>query len=126
MEEKKEEKFLSKMNKKINDFLYEEEGNISRGKMLTVGSLLIIAGFIFADEVFGAHSSHSSHSSHRSHSSHSSHKSHYSHSSSTHGSHASHSNTHSSHASHSNTHSSHSNLPNFQKPQVPPVTPEIK
>ena len=35
-----EEKFVSKINKKINDFLYEEEGNISRGKILTVGSLL--------------------------------------------------------------------------------------
>ncbi len=36
-------KILPKINKKINDFLYEEEGNISRGKILTVGSLLLIA-----------------------------------------------------------------------------------
>lgn len=56
MEEKKSKKIVSK----INDFLYEEEGNISRGKILTVGSLLLIAGIIFADEVFGAHRSHSS------------------------------------------------------------------
>ena len=42
------EKFLSKVNRKISDFLYEEEGNISRGKILTVGSLLLIAGRITA------------------------------------------------------------------------------
>ena len=63
MEEGKE-KLIPKINKKISDFLYEEEGNISRGKILTVGSLLLIAGIIFADEVYGAHRSHSSHSSH--------------------------------------------------------------
>lgn len=45
MEENKE-KLLPKINRKINDFLYEEEGNISRGKILTVGSLLLIAGMM--------------------------------------------------------------------------------
>lgn len=64
MEEGKE-KIIPKINKKISDFLYEEEGNISRGKILTVGSLLLIAGILFADEVYGAHRSHSSHSSDR-------------------------------------------------------------
>ena len=59
-----EEKFISKINKKINDFLYEEEGNISRGKILTVGSLLLIAGILFAGDVYAAHRSHSSHRSH--------------------------------------------------------------
>ena len=53
MEESREEKLIPKINRKINDFLYEEEGNISRGKILTVGSLLLIAGILFADEVFG-------------------------------------------------------------------------
>ena len=51
----KEEKIIPKIHRKISDFLYEEEGNVSRGKILTVGSLLLIAGILFADEVFGAH-----------------------------------------------------------------------
>ena len=62
--EEENRKFFPKINKKISDFLYEEEGNISRGKILTVGSLVLIAGMIFADEVFAAHRSHSSHRSH--------------------------------------------------------------
>ena len=105
------------MQRSLNDFIYEEEGNISRGKILTVGSLLLIAGIIFADEVYARHSSHRSHVSHTSHSSHRSHTSHRSHSS--------HSNTHSSHANHA----SHSNivppLPTFQTPTVPGATPPI-
>ena len=52
--EEENKKFFPKINKKISDILYEEEGNISRGKILTVGSLVLIAGMIFADEVFAA------------------------------------------------------------------------
>ena len=115
--EENNEKLIPKIHRQISDFLYEEEGNISRGKILTVGSLLLIAGILFSNEAFAAHRSHSSHSSHRSHSSHSSHKSHSSHSSG----------SHYSHSSHSNSHSSHSNvLPNFNKPQTPLDTPVIK
>ena len=106
-------KLIPKIHRKISDFLYEEEGNISRGKILTIGSLLLITGIIFSGEIFGAHSSHRSHSSHSSHKSHSSHSSHSS-------------GSHYSHSSHSNSHSSHSNvLPTFNKPQIPPVTPTI-
>lgn len=76
--EEENKKLFPKVNKKISDFLYEEEGNISRGKILTVGSLVLIAGMIFADEVFAAHRSHSSHRSHSFHSS-SSYEGHYSH-----------------------------------------------
>lgn len=112
-----EEKVIPKIQKRLTDFLYEEEGNISRSKVLTVGSLLLIAGIIFADEVYGAHSSHRSHvshTSHRSHTSHTSHRSHSSHSSSSHGSHASHSNV-----------VTPTPLPDFQSPQVPPNTPTM-
>lgn len=106
-----------KIQQQLTDFLYEEEGNISRGKILTVGSLMLIAGIIFADEVYAAHSSHRSHSSHSSHSSHRSHTSHRSHSS-----HSS-SSYHYSHASHSNVIPP---LTNYQTPQVPTQTPIIK
>ena len=111
-----EERVIPKVQRKLTDFLYEEEGNISRSKILTVGSLLLIAGIIFADEVYGAHSSHRSHvshTSHRSHTSHTSHRSHSSHSSSSHSSHASHSNV------------APPPLPDFQSPQVPPNTPTM-
>lgn len=49
----------NKIKKKLNDFLYEEEGNISRGKILTVGSLLLVAGMFFAGDIWAAHRSHS-------------------------------------------------------------------
>ena len=114
-----ENKTIHKVQRKLSDFIYEEEGNISRGKILTVGSLLLIAGIIFADEVFAAHSSHRSHVSHTSHSSHrshTSHRSHSSHSSSTHYNHAN-------HASHSNV---VPKIPDFQAPSIPPTTPIIK
>lgn len=88
----------------IENFLYDEEGNIPRNKVVTLGSMMLIMSMMLASDIFAAHRSHSSHSSHRSHSSgssgyhssHSSHKSHRSHTSSSHGSHSS-----SSHGSHS-------------------------
>ena len=110
------ENIIPNIQKQLSEFLYEEEGNISRGKILTVGSLMLIAGIIFADEVYAAHSSHRSHSSHSSHSSHRSHTSHRSHSSHS-------SSTHYNHASHSNV---IPQLTNYQTPQVPPTTPIIK
>ena len=104
------EKLVPKIKKSIEDFLYEEEGNITRNKILTVGSMMLIMGVLLATEAFAVHSSHRSHSSHSSHKSHSSHRSHSSHSSgSYHGSHSSHSNTHSSHSSHTNV-APHSNV----------------
>ena len=101
----------------IGDFIYEEEANISRKKIISVGSMLVLATLLMATEAFAGHSSHSSHRSHSSHSSHSSgsggHSSHESHVS--HTSHVSSTTTHSNHSSHSNhsnhasgTHASHS------------------
>lgn len=131
----------NQITKKLTDFLYEEEGNISRGKILTIGSLLLIAGLMFADDLWATHRSHSSHSSHRSHSSgsgghysHVSHESHTSHSSgSSHSSHSSssHNNlgtTPHSNSSHSNvSEPAHSNVapvvPDFNTPQTPNSTP---
>lgn len=92
----------------IDRFMYDEEGNIPRSKILTIGSMMLLFTLLLSDQAWAAHRSHSSHSSHRSHSSHSSHSSYSYHSS--HSSHSSHSNysTHASHSNHAN-HSSHSN-----------------
>lgn len=80
--------FFPKLERSLEDFLYEEEGNITRNKMVMVGSLVLVLSLLMYDEVFAGHRSHSSHSSHRSHSSGSG------------GGHGSHSN-HANHASHS-------------------------
>lgn len=71
------------VEQKIEDFLYDEEGNIPVGKVLTIGSMILILGLLMADDAFAAHRSRSSHSSHQSgysggHSSHTSHASHQS------------------------------------------------
>lgn len=78
--------FFPKLERSLEDFLYEEEGNITRNKMVMVGSLVLVLSLLMYDEVFAGHRSHSSHSSHRSHSSgsgggHGSHSSHESHTS---------------------------------------------
>lgn len=106
--------------KSISNYLYEEEGNITRNRLLMVGSMAVIMSVLFALEADAGHGSHVSHGSHSDHTSHysghsSGHGSHNSHASSTaHSSHgsSSHSNHSSSVASHSNTahssqHSSH-------------------
>lgn len=87
------------LKKSVDDFLYDEEGNIPVNKILTIGSMIMILGMILADESYAAHRSHSSHSSHRSHSS----------GYGGHSSHSSHSSGYGGHNSHSN-HSSHSNI----------------
>ena len=69
------------IKKEVKDFLSEEEGNISRSKILTIGSLIVMMSVLLMDEVFAAHSSHYS-SGHGSHVSHASHESHASHASS--------------------------------------------
>ena len=101
------------IRKSICDFITEEEGSISRNKVIAVGALMLVMSTLMAPHVYAGHSSHRSHSSHSSHSSgshssgHSSHVSHSSHSSGYHSSHSSHSN-HSNHSSHSsNVHSNH-------------------
>ena len=113
------------VDRSISDFLMEEEANISRKKILSVGTMLILVTLFLSTDVFAKHSSHRSHSSHsshvsghlsghQSHSSHQSHESHVSssyhssHSSSVHSNHASHSSAvHSNHASHSSSDFSH-------------------
>ncbi|MFQ9115701.1 His-Xaa-Ser repeat protein HxsA3 [Eubacterium sp.] len=103
-----DKKLFPTIKKSIDDLINDEEGNIPRGKLVMLGSTIMLMGMIMGIDVFAAHSSHRSHSSHSSHSSTSYHRSHVSHTShssgydhSSHGSHSSHSNTHSSHGSHS-------------------------
>lgn len=93
-----------KVNKALTDFLNDEDGNISRKRLVSIGSFILLMSIINFDTVF-AHRSHASHTSHSSHSSTSYIRDHTNHSShSDHGSHSS----HNSHTSHSNT-TSHSN-----------------
>ena len=100
------------IQKSIQNYLYEEEGNITRNKLLMVGSLAVVMSVLFAMDASAAHASHSSHGSHGSHSSHSS---------SSHASHAS----HESHVS-STTHSSSGILyPNVLTPQQTYDTPDL-
>ena len=105
------------IKKTITDLINDEEGNIPRQRLVTIGSTIMLMGIIMGFDYSSAHGSHQSHSSHTSHSSTSYHRSHTSHSS--HNSHTSHNNYHSSHGSHSshsdhashdNTHTSHSNV----------------
>lgn len=117
------------IQKSIQNYLYEEEGNITRNKLLMVGSLAVLMSVLFALDASAGHSSHRSHSSHSSHSSgshssgHSSHTSHQSHTSSTtHSSHAS--STHSSHGS-SATHSNVSTSTPAPAPAPTPVYPDV-
>jgi hypothetical protein len=96
------------IKRSITNLIEDEEGNIPAGKLLTIGTLVVIFSSILnidALSAYGAHASHSSHSSHASHSSTSYIRNHDNLSS--HTNHASHA-SHSSHTSHSNT-ASHSN-----------------
>ena len=115
------------VKKTVEDFLFDEEGNIPRSKILTIGSMMIVLSLLLPENTVSAHRSHSSHRTHSTHSSHRSggHATHYTHSShtthsnghythsthGTHSTHSSHSNGHTSHGTHSNhsTHSTHSN-----------------
>lgn len=92
----------------IENFLFDEEGNIPRSKIIAIGSMLVVMGILMTEDIYAAHRSHSSHRTHSSHvsgsgghGSHYTHSSHTSHVSSTHSTHSNHSN-HASHASHSN------------------------
>lgn len=120
------------IKKSIQNYLYEEEGNITRNKLLMVGSLAVVMSVLFALDAEAGHRSHSSHSSHRSSSHGSGHESHVSHQSHQSGSgHSSHSSSsHSSHSSGSTAHSSaaHSNtsaavtMPTYPEVLVPQQT----
>lgn len=61
---------LPEFKKSISDYLYKEEGFIQKEKLLTIGSLIILANIMLADDLYAAHYSHRSHSSHSSHGSH--------------------------------------------------------
>ncbi|MDE7389331.1 MAG: zinc transporter 7, partial [Lachnospiraceae bacterium] len=119
-----------KLKRELINFIDDQEGNVTRNKILTIGSLIILLSVLTTD----AYAGHRSHSSHSSHSSTSYHRSHVSHTSSrgshsnrslhgSHNSHTSHNNTHSSHASHSNTHSSHASHSNVVHTPAPTHTP---
>lgn len=79
------DELFPQIKRSIENYLTEEEGNISRSKLLKIGSMVLLMGILFMQDAFAAHRSHSSHESHSSHSSggggHSSHESHVSHSS---------------------------------------------
>ena len=57
------------ISKSISDYLYEEEGNITRNKLLMVGSMAVIMSVLFVLDADAGHGSHKSHKSHNSHSS---------------------------------------------------------
>ena len=93
------------IQKTIDDFINDDDGNITRQQLVTIGAMILVMSIMSSIDAYAKHGSHRSHSSHTSHSSTSYIRSHTDHGShSDHGSHDS----HSSHTSHSNT-ASHSN-----------------
>lgn len=100
----KKDDLFPEISKSISDFLYDEEGNIPRGKILAVGSIMLILSIMFVDPALAYHGSHSSHASHASHESHSSHVSHDSH----------------------DSHASHSSMPPPPKPTPIPKMPKVQ
>ena len=103
-------------NHSISDFLFDEEASIPKGRLLTIGSLMIVLAVVLGvQDAFAGHRSHSSHSSHRSGAYHRSHISHTSHSSGNHSSHSSHS---------SSASRAIPDVSGYVKPSVPvPVSP---
>ncbi len=76
----------------ISDFLLDEEASIPKGRLLVIGSLMVVLAIVLGiQDAFAGHRSHRSHSSHRSGAYHRSHVSHTSHTSGNHHSHSSHS-----------------------------------
>ena len=49
--------------KSLDDFLYEEEGNITRNKIVAMGTMVLILSLLMMDDAFAGHRSHSSHRS---------------------------------------------------------------
>lgn len=117
-------KYLPELKKKAKSFILDEQGSISKQKLVTVGSFLgSISLLSMLPEVSAGHANHSNaytinwnsgtyavehghHASHASHADHSQHAQHGSHGShSQHGSHGAHS-SHGQHGSHG-SHSSH-------------------
>ena len=109
-----QEPIFPSIKRSLENLIEDEEGNIPAGKLLTIGTMVVLLANILSIEGFAAHGSHSSHSSHESHSSTSYIRHHTNHGShSDHGSHTSHSNT----ASHSN--SNYSAAGDYTTPTAP-------
>ncbi len=91
-----------KIKKSISDFFEDDDGSITRNKVLMIGGMILVLGLLLGEEIYAAHRTHSTHRTHSSHrtsnSKHGSHSTHYS-SHSTHSDHYTHG-SHSSHASH--------------------------
>lgn len=96
-----EDKF-PKIKKSIQDFFDDQDGSITRNKVLMIGGMVMVLSMLIADDVYAAHRTHYTHRTHSTHRSsngvHGSHSNHYS-SHSTHNNHATH-NSHDSHTSH--------------------------
>lgn len=58
-----ENDMFPRVKKEIINFINDEEGNITRNKILAVGSMVILLSIIAGINAQAAHSSHSSHSS---------------------------------------------------------------
>lgn len=86
-----------KIKKSIKDFFEDEDGSITRSKVLMIGGMVIILGMLLGDEVYAAHRTHYTHRTHSSHRT----------STNKHGSHSSHVSSHNTHSDHY-THGSHS------------------
>lgn len=117
------DKKFPNIKKSIENYLSDEEGNITRNKILTVGSLAIILGIIYSMDVYAKHGSHSSHKSHSSHSSTSYIRNHTNHAS--HSDHLSHS-SHASHTSATEGLTQHSNAIVNTTDVVTAVTPDTQ
>ena len=55
------EPIFPKVRKGIEDFLYDEEGNIPRNKLLVLSTMIVLLGILYAEDAFAAHRSHRSH-----------------------------------------------------------------
>ena len=99
----------------LGDYLSDEEGNITRSKIVTLAGIAIVLGTLNGLNVQASHRSHSSHSSHSSGS--------YSGGHSSHASHSSHVSGTSSHSSHSSGSASlHSNSAPVQTTATEPTS----
>ena len=52
------------VTKALGDYLSDEEGNITRSKVVTLAGIAIVLGTLYGLNVQASHRSHSSHSSH--------------------------------------------------------------
>ena len=99
------------IERSLSNFLFDEEGNIPRNKILLIGPLVIVLSMLLSESIFAKHRTHSTHRTHNSHRS-NGHTTHYTHT--THSTHVTHSTSHGTHTTHSThgTHSTHSNHSN--------------